>query len=602
VNRALRVAGATGPHLLVGGVVLALAGSVAPAASASLFRTLIDSIQQSGSLGAVLPAAVVVSLAGALAVLLPAASDLLARRLTGFMKVREHDELFRSINRHDDMAVFDDPEFHSQLTLARERGIDASGEVIAGGLLFAQSAVLGLGFFGVLLSTYPPLAACAAVVAVPVVMIELSLGKVRLASAKELNSYSRERFLYSQAMAGHREAKEVRLLGIGDLLRGRARTQFEKAIDAEHRLARREFSMHLAATSLGLGLSLGMLVWAIVRYRAGSLSLGDLTVVASAGAGIIQGLSGSVAHLGRVHHALDVQGVLKDLLAIDGPAGGNGLAGPSTRVPAGEAPPLADGVEFVGVSFRYPGQPSWAVDGVDLRIGADQMVAMVGANGSGKTTLAKLACRLYEPARGVVMWNGVDVRAFTHESLRRRVGVLFQDFVIYEFSVSDNIGIGDVAQIGCLRAVQSSAVASGADAVIDALPRGYGTRLTRMFPDPEDEEASGVVLSGGQAQRVSIARLLMRSDADLLILDEPTSGLDPAAEAELLETLRRSRAGKATVFITHRLGAARNADLILVVAGGTVVEQGSHDDLVARDGEYARLYQLQAAGYEDVPG
>lgn len=595
--RALRIAASTGPRLLVGGLVLALAGSAAPAVSAWLFRIVIDSIQRSGSLRTAVPAAVVVALTGALAVLLPAGSDLLVGRLTGLMKVDEHDRLFRSVNRHDDMASFDDPEFHAQLALARERGIDAPGEVVAGGLHFVQSATLALSFFSVLLATYPPLVACAAAVAVPVVMIELSLGEVRLASARELNSYSRERFLYTQAMAGHREAKEVRLLGIGDLLRSRARAQFENAIDAEHRLARREFLMQLAATSLGLGLSVGILLWAILRYRGGDLSLGDLTVVASAGAGIIQGLSGSVAHLGRVRHALDVQGAVRDLFA----AADRG----TSPTASAEAPPLASGIELVDVWFRYPGQSSWAVRAVNLRVRADQMVAMVGANGSGKTTLAKLVCRLYDPARGAVLWDGTDVRSVTHRSLRRRVGVLFQDFVIYELSAADNVGIGDVDHLGCMRAIEGAAGLSGADAVIRALPRGYATRLTRMLPDPEDEgeEASGVVLSGGQAQRLSIARLLMRSDADLLILDEPTSGLDPVAEAELLETLRRRRAGRATIFITHRLGAARDADLIVVVAGGTVVEQGSHDDLMAREGEYARLYRLQAAGYEvaDAP-
>jgi ATP-binding cassette subfamily B protein len=594
VRRAFRAAAAVGLPLLVAATALTLAGSAAPAVAAWSFRSLIDSLQQAGRWQEAVPVAVLVSVTGTLTVLTPATSELLVRRLAGLMKVQEHDDLFRSVNRHEDMSRFDDPGFHSDLTLARERGIEASGDVVAVGLRLLHSVAMSLGFATALFAVYPLLIAGVAVAAVPVVAIELSLGQVRLAAVRELNAYSRERFLYSQAMAGHREAKEVRLLAIGDFLRGRARSRFRSAVDAEHRLARRELAMNVASILIGLGLSLATMLWGIAGYRRGDLSLGDLTVVATAGAGIIQGLSGSVAQVGQLRHSLDVQRVLVDVVDVEP---GNDQE-PEV---VDEVPPLRSAIELKGVGFRYAGHGGWAVHDVDLRIGAGQMVAVVGANGAGKTTLAKLVCRLYEPSSGAVLWDGVDVRAYTHTGLRRRIGVLFQDFVIYEFSAAENIGIGDIERIDARAAIEAAAAVAGADATIEQLPRGYATRLTRMYPDPEDDTASGVVLSGGQEQRVTIARVLMRSGADLLVLDEPTSGLDPDAEAELLATLREQRAGKATVFITHRLGAARTADLIVVVAGGTVVEQGDHDQLMAAGGAYARLYRLQAAGYEGSP-
>jgi ATP-binding cassette subfamily B protein len=258
---------------------------------------------------------------------------------------------------------------------------------------------------------------------------------------------------------------------------------------------------------------------------------------------------------------------------------------------------LRRGIELRDVWFRYDeGQP-WVLRGVTLTIPRGTALALVGLNGAGKSTLVKLLCRFYDPTRGSVLWDGVDLRDLDVVQLRARIGAVFQDFMSYDLSARENIGVGDLtADLGRIR---SAATDASVDDVITALPRGYETMLTRIFfqhTDTDDPE-TGRFLSGGQWQRVGLARALMRARPDLLILDEPSAGLDAAAEHDIHARLRRHRAARTSVLISHRLSAVRDADLVAVLADGAVVERGTHDDLLTAGGRYADLFRLQADGY-----
>jgi ATP-binding cassette subfamily B protein len=228
-------------------------------------------------------------------------------------------------------------------------------------------------------------------------------------------------------------------------------------------------------------------------------------------------------------------------------------------------------------------------------------MALVGLNGAGKSTLIKLLCRFYEPTRGAITWDGVDLRRLGVAGLRDRVGAIFQDFMHYDLSAAENIGIGDAARMRDRDCVVAAARRAGVHDLVSGLPHGYDTLLSTVFAGEADQgdPATGMLLSGGQWQRVALARAFMRDGRDLLILDEPAAGLDAQAEHEMHERLRAHRQGRTSILISHRLGAVRGADTIAVLDGGRVAELGTHPQLIAANGVYARLFRLQAKDYQE---
>jgi len=265
---------------------------------------------------------------------------------------------------------------------------------------------------------------------------------------------------------------------------------------------------------------------------------------------------------------------------------------PQVRSPAAARSPSAAserGVEFRSVSFRYEGHDEWALRGVDLRIRPGEKVALVGPNGAGKTTLIKLLGRLYDPTEGQILFDGVDLRDYDPAELRRRIGVIFQDFVRYHLAAAENVGFGQIEALEDRPRIEASAVKSGAHAVIAGLPEGYDTVLGRWF-------AKGRDLSGGEWQKIALARAFMRS-CDILVLDEPTAALDAENEYKVFQQFRALTEDKMAILISHRFSTVRMADRIYVLNEGHIQEQGSHADLLALDGIYARLFSLQAESY-----
>jgi ATP-binding cassette subfamily B protein len=323
-----------------------------------------------------------------------------------------------------------------------------------------------------------------------------------------------------------------------------------------------------------------------LNVAAGRSSVGDLVLFTGAVAGVQTGLSGVVLQLGEAGRAVRLFGHYLDVV------------GTHDDLPAGTgAPSDTAAIELRDVWFRYSDDGPWVLRGVNLAIPAGAAVGLVGVNGAGKSTLVKLLCRFYDPQRGSITWDGVDLRELDVTGLRRRIGVVFQEFMAYDLTAAENIGIGQPDQLGDRgRIVEAARTARVAD-VLEALPHGYDTVLSRTH---SDEERTGVTLSGGQWQRVALARCLMRTDAGLMILDEPTSGLDAEGEQRVHETVRRHAQGRTRLLISHRMAALRGADLIVTLAGGRIAEQGDHDELMDAGGEYARLFRLQADGYQDV--
>lgn len=251
--------------------------------------------------------------------------------------------------------------------------------------------------------------------------------------------------------------------------------------------------------------------------------------------------------------------------------------------------PIARGFEFKDVGFRYPGSDRWAVRHLAFTFSRGERIALVGENGAGKTTLVKLLARLYDPDEGQILLDGVDLREYDLASLHANVGVIFQDFVRYDFLMKENLAVGEMSALGEEARIREAAGRSLADSVAARLPKGYDQMLGRRFEE-------GVDLSGGEWQKVALGRAYLRN-AQVLILDEPTAALDARAEYEVFLRFAELTRGRMAVLISHRFSTVRMADRILVLQGGAVADQGTHQELVARGGLYAELFSLQAAGY-----
>jgi ATP-binding cassette subfamily B protein len=578
----------TSPALVVAGVAARAVKSLIPFGMLWVGKLILDEVVQSqggganldrlwGLVGLEIALAVASDLFGRAASL---AESLLADKFTNEISIRLMEHATRL-----DLFHFEDPQFYDKLERARRQttgrlGLLGTIATLGQDLVTFATLTAGIVWFS------PWLFAFLALAVLPVFLGETHFAGLAYSMLYRRTPERRELDYVRMLGASQMSAKEVKLFGLGEYLIDRYRS-----LAGRFYAENRQLAVRRAAVGAGLGLigTIGYYfayILMIQKALAGAISVGDLTFLAgsfSRSRHLLEGLFSGAASIGdQALYLTDLYDFFKMKPSMGAVAGA--LAAPR---------PIRDGFEFRDVSFRYPGQNSLVsravLDGVTFRLARGERLALIGENGAGKTTLVKLLARLYDPTGGKILLDGVDLREYDPESLRREIAVIFQDFMKYDMRVAENIGLGAPESLDDRARVDRAAGFARADQVVARLPGGYEQMLGRRFD-------GGVELSQGQWQKIALARAYMR-DSQLVILDEPTASLDARAEYEVFERLAALTRDKMAVLISHRFSTVRMADRIIVLTGGRIEEQGSHAELVARGGRYAELFELQAAGY-----
>jgi ATP-binding cassette subfamily B protein len=479
------------------------------------------------------------------------------------------------------LEQFEDSELYDKMTRARVEASSRPLSLVIRTFGLFQNGV-SLVTYGLLLWTFSGWAVLGLVVAaLPALFAETRFSGEAFRLFRWRTPEKRQQGYLETVLAREDYAKEVQLFELGEKLLGRYDEIFRRLYGEDRNLTLRRSAWGFAMGLLSTGAFYAAYAWIALSAVASTITLGQMTMYLLVFKQGQSALTSSLVAIGGMYEDNLYLSTLYAFLEQEVPAR-------EGRAERGSSP--GDGIRFEGVGYRYAGSEAPALSDITLHLRPGKKLALVGENGSGKTTLIKLLTRLYEPTAGRILLDGTPLCEWDEHALRRRIGVIFQDFARYQMWVGENIGAGDVTAFEDEARWREAARQGLAAPFIDSLPKGYETQLGKWFQD-------GRELSVGQWQKVALSRAFMRKDADILVLDEPTASMDAEAELQIFERFREITERQIAVVISHRFSTVRMADQIVVLAFGRVIEQGSHDELMATDGHYARLFSLQAAGY-----
>jgi ATP-binding cassette subfamily B protein len=486
----------------------------------------------------------------------------------------------KSINL--DLQFYEDPVFYDNMQNARRRADSSALAIVSSISQVAQQFITLISLVILLVGFSPWLAVVVILAAVPNFLSNSRFAEMAFRALTHRAPEARLLSYIENLLTSNETVKEIKLFGLGEALKKRYEDLFAQFLEEDTSIARRNTYASLAWGMLSNLAYYGSYIWVIVRTITQAITLGDMTMFLSVFRQSQRAVQSLLENFSRLYENNLYLDNLIDFLKIE----------PALRTPENGkiAPaPIVEGVCFENVSFKYPGSEKYVLKNVNLFIKPGESIALVGLNGAGKTTLIKLLTRLYDPTEGRITLDGTDLRDFDLKSLHQRFGVIFQDFVRYQFSIKENIGFGQVEDLDNQVRIEEAADKGGATEVVSELRVGYETVLGRRWN-------RGHELSGGQWQKIGLSRGFMRK-AEVLILDEPTSALDAQAEYEIFLRFRELMEGRIAVLISHRFSTVRMADRIVVLSEGRIIELGSHEELMAHNQNYAHLFNLQAEGY-----
>ncbi len=486
-----------------------------------------------------------------------------------------------------DLAFYEDPASYDLLRRAQTDSINRPVIMISTAFGLVQTLLTFITMIALLVVVSPLLAVIALVSPIPAFIADTRYGWRGYNIARWGSRLLRRMNYLVTLVTTDSYAKEVKLFGLGPYFINRYRMIAKNYYNSQRSQVARRYMTGFALGNLSTIVTSLTYLYVALQAIIGRLTLGDLTLYTTAASqvqgsiqGILSGFSGMYEHNLYLNNLFELMETKTSMPAATAPV----------KVPQ----PMRGEIRFDNVTFAYPGAESTALSNLSFTVKPGETLAIVGRNGAGKTTLFKLICRLYDPNEGRILIDGIDIRDFDPNELRAQIGAMFQDYVTYQATAAENIGLGNVPDINDRERIELAGQQGGAQELIAGLPAGYDTALGKWFDQ-------GVNLSGGEWQKVALSRAFMR-DAKILLLDEPTSALDAQAEYDLFERLRSLTRGRTAVYISHRFSTVRRADRIVFLEHGRLVEEGTHAELMKLNGRYARLFRMQASAYtgEDI--